>query len=133
MMRSIALAAALAALALAGCQRGPVSNEVAAQCIGGEVNKIAEQAARVSTILGLGQQVPSFSVAEIAIGECKETAVGENTCLVEYSLKAEGGGEEVNAFIAQVEALLGRKLTDKRQQRWAFTKGPTLTTCKRAD
>ena len=46
------------------------------------------------------------------------------------TLPAKGGGEAVNAFIAQLELLLGRKLSDTRQQRWAFTKGPSVTTCR---
>ncbi|MFZ1679895.1 MAG: hypothetical protein WAT70_02655 [Rhizobiaceae bacterium] len=128
------LAAAVIAAGLTACTLfPPVSKDIAAACIGAEVNQIAEQAGRVSAILGINKQIPTFSVAEIAIGECRETAVSEHTCLVEYTLKAEGGGEEVNAFITQVEALLGRKLTDKRQQRWAFTKGPSMTTCRRID
>ncbi len=132
MIRVASSVAALAVLAaIPGC--APVSKDIAAACIGGEVNQIVEQAARVSAILGLGKQIPTFSVAEIAIGECQETAVGEHTCLVEYTLKAEGGGDDVNAFITHVEALLGRKLTDKRQQRWAFTRGPSMTSCRRAD
>lgn len=132
MIRAASSLAVLAVLAaIPGC--APVSPEIAAQCIGGEINKIAEQAGRVGTLLGLGQQAPTISVGEIAVGECKETAVGENTCLVEYTLKAEGGGEQVQAFIAQVELLLGRKLSDKKQQRWAFVKGPSMTTCRRVD
>ncbi|MBK8456447.1 MAG: hypothetical protein IPL47_04470 [Phyllobacteriaceae bacterium] len=132
MIRAASTLSALAVLAaIPGC--APVTPEAAARCIGGEVNKIAEQAGRIGDLLGLGQQAPTISVAEIAVGECKETAVGEHTCLVEYALKAEGGGDQVNLFIAQVELLLGRKLSDKKQQRWAFTKGPSLTTCRRVD
>lgn len=130
MIRAASTLAALAVLAaIPGC--APVTPEVAAQCIGGEVNKIAAQAGLVGALLGL--KAPTISVGEIAVGECQETAVGENTCLVEYTLKAEGGGDDVNAFIAQVELLLGRRLSDKKQQRWAFTKGPSMTTCRRVD
>jgi len=119
-----------AALLAASCQRSPVTAETAAGCIGREVNKVAEQVARLGAVVGLGEEIPTFSVSAITLGECRETNVGEHTCVVEYQLAAKGGGEAVNAFIAQLELLLGRKLSDTRQQRWAFTKGPSVTTCR---